>query len=884
MSPLSSLRRVLRNIVLVPITVVALTAQPIWAASVLNNTPDTDGVLLNDGDDLTNNSSITNTNVAAAVRSTTGNVVSITNAGGATITGVQNSAILIGDSGSLSSPNAANLGTFTNGGTITAGNRSFDAALNVGGNVGTFTNNGAMTATLYDTVYIHGNLTGTFTNNGTITAHTDETVRVQGTAATFLNNGTITNTDGAAAVFLNNITSFTNNHTMQGSDLGVRVSGTATSFINNDTITATGTSATDTAVNIRGTGASTVNNTGTIKGGSGLIFETTAGGSSVTNSGTIEGTAGTAIALTPNNDSLTLMTGSTTTGLVDGGAGTDTLTLDGNGAATTLAINNFSGFETFAKTDIGKWTLTGNYASAMTATESAGDLRINGNMSATNFTLNGGILGGIGTVGTIAAASGAHVAPGNSVGTLNSSSVTFASGSVFDVEIAGTTADKLAVTGTATITGGTIINVTGTPSSCGNLVLPILTTTGGLTGTFTLGSLLGSESITYDANNAYLDVTGGTGRTFTGFTNTANQASTAAALDALGCGNQPYSAAINALTDAQVPAAMDALSGEGHAAIAGALIEGSHSVSDAIDDRIAQAFNAVDGRGSLSGFAAGPMLLGDLNGAQVWGSGYGGFLSRDGNGNAAATQSAASGLVFGADGKVTEDWRLGVLGGIGLTGISSGSTNGTSIDGSIGGYAGAELGVVTIKAGAAYTRHFIDTSRSIVFPGVNDTVTASYQAGTAQAFMSFSHDFKVYGMTLTPFAKFQALNHSTDAFTETGGAGKLSTAASAANAFFLTLGVGAEDQFTLTDTMLVTARGSLGWRHAVADPLTVSNSFAGGGPFSVSAAPIAGDVAVLSAGLVFDVSDMLNVSIDYDGMIGSGLMSHAVKATAAGKF
>jgi outer membrane autotransporter protein len=278
------------------------------------------------------------------------------------------------------------------------------------------------------------------------------------------------------------------------------------------------------------------------------------------------------------------------------------------------------------------------------------------------------------------------------------------------------------------------------------------------------------------------------------------------------------------------------------------------------------------------------MLLGDLSGIAVWGSGYGGFATRDSDGNASATQSAASGLVFGADGQVSEDWRLGVLGGLGLTGISSGATSGTSLDASIGGYAGAELGVVTVKLGAAYTRHFIDTSRSIVFPGVNDTMTASYQAGTAQAFLQFSHDFDVNGLTLTPYAKFQAVNHSTDGFTETGGAGRLSSAASVANAFFATLGVGAEDKFALTDTMLVTARGGIGWRHAFADALVATNAFAGGGPFSVSAAPIASDVAVLSGGLVFDVSDSLNVAITYDGEIGSGLMSHAIKATAAGKF
>jgi uncharacterized protein with beta-barrel porin domain len=63
----------------------------------------------------------------------------------------------------------------------------------------------------------------------------------------------------------------------------------------------------------------------------------------------------------------------------------------------------------------------------------------------------------------------------------------------------------------------------------------------------------------------------------------------------------------------------------------------------------------------------------------------------------------------------------------------------------MGAYAGAQLGVVAIKMGTAYTQYFIGTSRSIVLPGVNDAVTASYQAGTAQAFFEISKDFDVQG-------------------------------------------------------------------------------------------------------------------------------------------
>jgi uncharacterized protein with beta-barrel porin domain len=581
-------------------------------------------------------------------------------------------------------------------------------------------------------------------------------------------------------------------------------------------------------------------------------------------------------------DTLTLMTGSTTTGTVNGNGGTDALKLDG---ATTgsFAINQLLNFESIQKLGSGSWSLTGDNAATMPITIDAGLLSVNGIMSSSNVTVNAGTLGGNGTLGSVDVHAGAHVAPGNSVGTLHTGAIVFANNSVYDVEIAGSTADKIVAAGTAFIGSNVTLNVTGTPTSCGNLSVPILTSTG-RTGTFTLSTLLSNVSLSYDATSAYLDITNGVGRVFTGFTNTPNQASTAAALDAMGCANQPYSAQLAALTDAQVPGAMDALSGEGHAGIAGALVEGSHSLPGVIDDRIEQAFAALETRGRVNNYFDGSMLIDQIDGLTIWGSGYGGLAGQAGNGNASGWRSGASGFVLGADGKVREDVRLGVLGGIGVTGISAPATQGTSTDLSAGLYGGAELGETTIKAGLMYTRHLIQTSRSIVFPGVNDTVTASYQAGTAQLYFEVGHDFAAYGMTFMPFARFNAVNHATDAFTETGGQGQLTTKASVVNALFVTLGVSAEDKFVLSDRLLVTARGSVGWQHAFADAINVVNSFTGGGPFTVAGAPIASDRVVIEASAVLDLSETTSLKLGYDGLVGGGLASGAVTATFAGRF
>jgi uncharacterized protein with beta-barrel porin domain len=811
-----------------------------------------------------------------------------------TITGT--GAITVSGANAVTATNGA--ASFNNAGTVTVSGGS-GAALEVGTSVSPadivdVTNSGAMSTANFNTVYIHGKLTGTFlnTSTGTITSGADDTVRIHGAAVSFTNAGTITNTStflDDAVQFDSTVVTFANTGTIEAtSGWGVVFTGGMSSATNSGRIIQHGTATTKAAVNPQGAGGAFTNEaTGFISGANGLVYASSATVATVINAGTIEATVpgALAIGLTNNNDTLTLVTGSTTTGLVDGKGSGDSDTLIFDGATTgSFAINQLVNFEHISKQGAGAWSLSGDNAASMDALVNTGRLSINGDMHNTPITVLGaGILGGNGTVGAVDVHAGGHVAPGNSVGTLHTGAIVFADDSAYDVEIEGGAADRIVAAGTAFIGSNVTLNVTGTATSCGNLSLPILTSTA-LTGTFSLSTLLSNVSLSYDATTAYLDVSNGVGRVFTGFTNTPNQASTAAALDAMGCANQPYSAELAVLSDAEVPAAMDALSGAGQAGVAGALVEASQALPQAINRRIEQAFAALDTRGVVSAYEEGPMLLEQIEGVTVWGAGYGGLAAQAGNGNATGWRSGASGFVLGADGKVNEDVRLGVLGSIGITGIGAQALSGSSTDVSGGVYGGARLGVVTVKAGAAYTRHLIQTSRSIVFPGVNDTVTASYAAGTAQVYAELSRNFDINGMTLTPFARVNAVNHATDAFTETGGQGQLHTAASVVNALFVTLGVAGEDRFVLGDRLLVTARGSLGWRHAFGGGIDIANSFAGSGPFSLNGTAVASDAAMLEASGVFDINEGTSLALGYSGLLGSGLASGAVTATLAGRF
>jgi uncharacterized protein with beta-barrel porin domain len=125
---------------------------------------------------------------------------------------------------------------------------------------------------------------------------------------------------------------------------------------------------------------------------------------------------------------------------------------------------------------------------------------------------NGGTLAGSGTVGAINVASGGTLAPGlNGSGTLTSTgNVTLAAGSTYDVNLSSSAAGQLMTSGTATL-GGTLVVTSANGGYALGQKLTVLTATGGVSGTFTATQMQSTgatfkTAVTYDANNAYLEV------------------------------------------------------------------------------------------------------------------------------------------------------------------------------------------------------------------------------------------------------------------------------------------------------------------------------------------------------------------------------------------
>jgi autotransporter-associated beta strand protein/T5SS/PEP-CTERM-associated repeat protein len=214
----------------------------------------------------------------------------------------------------------------------------------------------------------------------------------------------------------------------------------------------------------------------------------------------------------------------------------------------------------------GVLTLTGANTYTGATVVNGGGLVVNGSIAdSSSLTVNGGFVGGTGTLPSTVIAGGA-LAPGNSIGTITvQGNLTFTSAGTYAVEL-GTTSverDLTIVTGTAALAGKVA------PSAFGGLLLPGTTytilTAGARTGTFASvdeSALPGgfNASLSYAGNNVQLTLSAGL-RDTPGLND--NQRGIATIIDnaANSGGGAAFLPLLN-LPAAAVPAALAQLSGQ----------------------------------------------------------------------------------------------------------------------------------------------------------------------------------------------------------------------------------------------------------------------------------------------------------------------------------
>ena len=475
----------------------------------------------------------------------------------------------------------------------------------------------------------------------------------------------------------------------------------------------------------------------------------------------------------------------------------------------------------------------------------------------------GGTLGGNGAVGSTTVGSGGTIAPGNSIGRLTvAGNLNFAAGSVYEVEVNAMGAgDRLDATGAVTIASTARVAVL---AENGNYAprtdYIILTGAGGVNGTF--GSVTtdlafldpflryGPNAVTlslYRNNIDFSDVAVG-----------ANQTGVATAIQARGI-NDPLFEAVLVQNAAGAQAAYGNLSGEILASTISGLNDDSRHV-----------------RNALLG-----MQVPEDSGAFVWGTAFGGWGDFDAQSGGLGMDTDHKGLVAGI-GYGGNGFAATLSAGIGNSDFRlDGRNDRAKIDSKYLAAQviyGAESGLHG-SLGLSYAWHDVDTTRTVAFAPLAQTLTSNRDADTLQIFGEVGYDLAMGKAAVTPFARLAHVRTASDAFIEAGGNAALAVADTKQETTFFSLGARArlnagEPGFQ--------PYASAAWNRAFDDRAGVNPSaFASGGgtAFAIVGSLIPKDSAEVEAGFDYRAG-AFSIGAAYTGVLASDRNAHGVRVTA----
>jgi autotransporter-associated beta strand protein len=572
-------------------------------------------------------------------------------------------------------------------------------------------------------------------------------------------------------------------------------------------------------------------------------------------------------------------------------------TLNGIGGSASLITT--SGTTTL----LGASTYTGG------TTVNGGVLDVLGTIS--DPTVNaGGTLTGTGAVGATQINAGGTFMPGN--GTPGSSmtvngNLAFQSGAIYLVQVSPASSSFATVNGAATLGGATV----GAMFAQGSYVYKqytILSTTGGVTGTFSpipVTTNLPSGFVTtlsYAANDVFLNVDpelGGGGAK-------GNQQHTTNSIDGFfnaGGGLPPAFLNLFGLSGGALSSALTQLSGEtatgAQQTTFAAMGEFMGMMTDPFMNRTggtgtSGAIGYADGgRGggrtsdAFAMFSKAPLAKVYNPRWSVWASGFGGSQTTDGSAATGANNMSSSiaGTAVGADYLLSPNTIAGfALAGGGTSFSVANGGSGHSDLFQAGAYLRHFNGPAYISAALAYGWQDITTSRTVTIAGI-DQLRAAFDANAWSGRLEGGYRFvvpRLGGLGITPYAAAQFTTFDLPAYSEQALVGSsafaLNYAAKEVTDARSELGIRTDKSFALSNAIL-TLRGRLAWAHDYDPDRTIAATFQAlpGASFVVNGAAQASDSALTTASLEMRWLNGWSAAATFEGEFSAVTSSYAGK-------
>ena len=582
--------------------------------------------------------------------------------------------------------------------------------------------------------------------------------------------------------------------------------------------------------------------------------------------------------------------------------GTIAGTLDGTGAVVV---------------ETGTTSLTGTIANAASFTFNSGSFVNNGIVNP-NAVLKGGLLSGVGTFnGSVTANAGSTIAPGNSIGTINTGDLSLGSGSTLVIEVSEAGADQVNVAGTVAINGANLVLNDLTPMlNDATQTLVIINNDGS-------DAVTGSGFGTITDNLAFLipDVTlsGGDGNDIeVSFTldldlqsavETDNQSGAAAAFTSLNASSPEVNEVLTAfipLTSEAAEQGLTNLSGEGFGAAnfatnTSGLFVGS-SVVDVLNgftsgDQAAsqqtaslatvQALALAPGETAERLFAADLAIEGESAAPEknrrnyVFSRGLFRDVQVEADGNGAETDVRNRGFVAGAGIHFNERFSAGVGAGYLRTDVNIDSLN-EEIDGDgvvLNTHARFNYANFDLSGTFGYVYNDFDSERVVTIGVLTQTASADFDAHTGYAGAEIGYTFLSNNIALRPFVGGSVSVTNREAFLETGaGAANLNVAATTDVLGQFNAGVSASTAFNLGSALIIPrVEAAVDVLAGDLTPATTATFSSGGLSFTSSGTTPGRARGRVSAGFASKITKNLTGFLNYQGIFSSNDREHAVR-------
>jgi autotransporter-associated beta strand protein len=617
-------------------------------------------------------------------------------------------------------------------------------------------------------------------------------------------------------------------------------------------------------------------------------------------------------------------------GLTNGG--TSIASLSGGGGVTlganTLALSNASGVFSGAiggagglTLNAGHETLTGVSAYSGATAINGGTLEVDGSIASNHVGVNsGGELTGIGVIDPTAVtinsggtfAPGAAGQPGTSMTIYGS--LAFNSGATYEVYLNPSTSTLAKVMGPASLAGEVLADFT--PGAYVAKKYTILTATGGLGGT-TFSSLAEidapagfAETLTYDADDVYLDLTSTLGSTPGLNVNQRNVANGLGNAFNNGASLPPAFANVFGLSGQPLGGALTQLSGEAAVgARQGAFLLDDMFLTLMLDPYVE---NRGGGIGEAGSFGAGtgcstedqaPSSTGHASATRnastaestlpcaphwtVWGAAFGGGASISGVASIGShdTSSVAGGFAAGADYHISPDAMLGfaIAGGGDGWSLSQGLGGGRSDVFQVGVYGVHDFGPAYVAAALDASNYWTTTNRTVTLPG-GSAYAANFEAQSFGARLESGYRIPLTALTLTPYGALQAISFQAPAYAESAGTGgpgfALNYAGQSAADTRLELGAWADTTFALADGDALKLFGRAAYVHDWQNNPAVTATFEDlpTASFVVNGARPAPNQGLIAVGAEWRFAKNWTLMAKFQGEFGVGFQSYNAAA------